>query len=214
MLSVIDEHNNKRQGELNLEVQWPTKDSWFRLFTTFVGTSVTNQRNFLEYSKVATLTVQEAANIISNGLAVTRHHSAGAAILSNLDDSDSEDLVRIAVGPPESPETHKRISLAQQWKQGRSVGSAIQRSCYVCHRYYKQPVSTSWRCKRCGTCLCKEDRRNMDPKRTLSCREEHTMSTLAAIRCDSYQVKMKLPSDLRLWPAWKDPRQRCHHGPP
>lgn len=201
-LSIIDEHNNKRQGDLNLEATWPTKDSWFRLFTTFVGMSVTNQRNFLEYRKVVSLTVNEEANVIANGLKKVRVHHVTAA-----DDANEEqELVRIATGPLDAPDIHKRISQDQEVRYGRSLGSGIQRSCFVCRRYYEKPVDSCFMCSHCGTCLCKKDRRQTDSKRTMTCLEEHHKSSLAAIRCDQLNRKRKMPSELRLWPAWKDPR--------
>ena len=68
-LPGVDEHNNKRQGELSLETCWPTKDGWFRLFTTYVGMSVTNQRNALDYfCGKENLSVKEMANAIASSL--------------------------------------------------------------------------------------------------------------------------------------------------
>jgi hypothetical protein len=39
-LPVIDNHNKSRQHLLRLERKWPTKDCWFRLYTTLIGMSV------------------------------------------------------------------------------------------------------------------------------------------------------------------------------
>jgi len=40
--NIIDKHNQARQFELHLEKCWVTKDSYFQLHTTLLGTTVTD----------------------------------------------------------------------------------------------------------------------------------------------------------------------------
>lgn len=40
--TVLDDHNNLRQGQLKLEKKWRTQSCWFRVITTLIGMAVTN----------------------------------------------------------------------------------------------------------------------------------------------------------------------------
>jgi hypothetical protein len=105
--------------------------------------------------------------------------------------------------------TRKTISTTQQIKQGRQVGSAIQRTCFTCRRYYKRPVETAFECSDYGTPLCRVDRRQLDPKRLCTCFHEHICSEIEGIRC-SGQPKEQFPRALRI-ENWTDPRDKAEN---
>ena len=148
-LPQIDEHNNKRQGELSLETCWPTKDGWFRLMTTYIGMSVTNLRNAMDYFQDQNMTVIEMANSISAGLKIRARkndalNNQGCGKLRRI--HDEEGGIR-----------RKNVTQRQLFA-GRSVGSGVQRSCHICRQYYKKHRFSSFVCSKCDTCVCKIDR--------------------------------------------------------
>ena len=73
-LPLVDEHNNKRQGELSLETCLPTMDAFFRIFASFTGFSVANYRNSLDWCIGNNVSANEAANMIGAGLILRKRH--------------------------------------------------------------------------------------------------------------------------------------------
>ena len=117
-------------------------------------------------------------------------------------------LVRVVGGDVETA-SYRRQPTPRQRQQGRRVGGSRQKTCFVCHLHYRRPCYSSFVCKFCGTCLCK-DRRIMDPRRPQSCVHEHLTSTDVRIRCDGISGKKRAPKALKLWDRtpsdWVDPR--------
>ena len=79
-------------------------------------------------------------------------------------------LVRITRS---SGESTKELTDKQRWKENRSVGSAIQRTCFVCKNYGEYENYSSFCCKWHGTALCKVDRSDMGGDREICCMVEH-----------------------------------------
>ena len=198
LLPAIDEWNNKRQGLLRLETKWPTQDTWFRIFTTFIGFSVTNLRNAMDRFAGKSKTILEIANLIAGELnKEPRIQLFPSADLVVTDDNDTPKLVRIRSAG--SGATRKRPTKAQLL-EGRTKGCAVQRSCFICGIYQRKKQFSSFECAKCGTCLCKIDRSERDPKRRkMSCLQEHLKAKDERVRCDGMIPKRMIPSDARLW---------------
>jgi len=63
---VIDQHNQARQGELDLEYNWPTQDCWFRLNTTFIGFNTTDTWKIVKFYTHSTDTIKEFADVLAS----------------------------------------------------------------------------------------------------------------------------------------------------
>jgi len=71
--NVIDRHNHLRQHELALEEVWLTKDPWFRMFTTFVGMTVTDaflaaKHQTPKKANIHRMTMKKFAKILAHDL--------------------------------------------------------------------------------------------------------------------------------------------------
>lgn len=62
---TIDSHNQARQGELDLEYNWPTQDCWFRLNTTFIGLNVTDTWKVVKFYTNTADTIKEFADVLA-----------------------------------------------------------------------------------------------------------------------------------------------------
>ena len=94
----------------------------------------------------------------------------------------------------------KRATPAQD-AQGRLKGAALQRTCYICSKYYERKRWSAFICANCGACICKMGRRRVDSKRKLTCWQEHLLA------CDGAQRK-NFPKGSQLWRfgQWNGPR--------
>ena len=197
LLPAIDEWNNKRQGLLRLETKWPTQDTWFRLFTSYIGFSVTNLRNAMDRFVGKSKTILEIANLIAGELNKEPRIQIFPSTHQELTNDDAQKLVRIRASG--SGATRKRPTKAQLF-EGRTKGCAVQRSCFICGIYQSKKNYSSFECAKCGTCLCRINRSERDPKRRkMSCLQEHLQAKDERIRCDGIIPKRTIPPDARLW---------------
>jgi hypothetical protein len=70
-LPVNDNHNKSRQHLLKPEKKWPTKDCWFRLFTSLLGFAVVDLYRIYRFHDEETwkeYTIIQFSNMICNGL--------------------------------------------------------------------------------------------------------------------------------------------------
>lgn len=193
----IDEWNNKRQGALSLKTKWDTKDTWFRIFTGYVGFSLTNHCDALENYTGVNNTIMEMANLVAFDLNNDPRIRLSLLNAPQGAASSPPELVRIKA--PGTSVMQKQPTKVQILS-GRMKGSAIQRCCFICGIYQPKKRYSAFQCSRCGTCFCKIDRSELDPKhRNISCLKEHLQSEDPRVRCDATVPKRVIPKDLRSW---------------
>jgi hypothetical protein len=133
-LPVLDNHNKSRQHLLKLEKKWPTRDCWFRLFTTLVGLSVVDLyrlyrcHNEKEWDKY---TVLQFSDMICNGLLPRNRIRLPAALMNAAE--GSKNLWRIRdqkTGDITKQLTNKQKLEGKSYRAG--VGTAVQHTCWVC----------------------------------------------------------------------------------
>lgn len=195
-LPVIDNHNKSRQHLLKLEKKWPTKSCWFRLYTTLVGMSVVDLYRVYRYhneAKYGKITIQKFADMIAKGLILRRRTRLPDGLREMAAGMDRVKRIRDSDG-----QTTKRVTKKQQsgkhYRQG--VGSAIQKTCWVC-RMYRGPDDkakyTSFECVLCGTPLCCPDSTEYCDRRGWStCDGEHHSSPHTGVRCNG-KAKGRVP---------------------
>ena len=176
-LPLIDEHNKQRQSELALEKCWPTSDCWFRLLVTIVGMSVVDLHRIYKFKdkKYEDVTIKEFADRIAKGLKLRDRPSNHIALnadecLSPMIGSDGSHFRDPS--PAEKRQKKKRVPIAG--------------SCWVCKKYATCTTDyhpTPWVCKKCGTPICRKDRR-----RGQSCIQEHINGCDPATRCNGKKM--------------------------
>jgi Transposase IS4 len=186
-LPLIDEHNKQRQNILALERCWLTKDVWYRNITTLLGQSAVDMhrcfrnrmlQNGMSAAKVDSIRVTKFVDLVCGGLKQWPKPKQHAQF-SNDDATTDERLARI-IGP--SGDINKAAT-AKQKEDGRTIGNAYVRNCYVCRGYLNKKGTqinkqTSFWCTKCRMPLCRADRRNEEVfgpegSRELTCVDAH-----------------------------------------
>jgi hypothetical protein len=201
-LPVIDNHNKSRQHYLKLEKKWPTKDCWFRLICTLVGMSVVDLYRIYRFHDIkawGTVTVVQFSDILCNGLKLRERKILPESLRA---EASKGRLKRIAHDDTVSKETTKPMSKKAR-KGGRHnrvlVGSAVQKSCWMCRKYEKKYKWTAFECTGCATPLCFPHQSLVSNEHDgyLSCLDEHLNSPNDHIRCSGY-VKRNFPQHLKI----------------
>lgn len=186
-LPVIDNHNKSRQHSLALERKWPTKNCWFRLYTTLIGMSVVDLYRLYRYNDVQKwdkITVVQFSDMICLGF-VPRVRKREPDAIRNV--AAGQDRVKRIKGI--DGEITKPLSLKQmQGKHCRkAVGSAVQRTCWVCRMYRgdeKKAKFTSFACAMCDTPLCHPSTKYPDREEFQTCDMEHHNSSCPGVKCN------------------------------
>ncbi len=205
-LPLIDEHNKQRQSLLALEESWPTKDCWFRLLTTLLGMCVVDMHRYYRSHKLIKEKVRQSEvdqvrirrfsdmlckdlklNLRTRNLHIPRNEDAGSEyVLERIRDKN---------GSTTRPPTDKQV------RQGKHVGTACNKMCFICRKYRKVDGSTvqqqtTFCCKKCKMPLCKKDRSDIMKGRNESCAMEHSGSADQTIGCFGIHVDgCAFPSD-------------------
>ena len=209
-LPLVDEHNKQRQSILNLERCWLTKDCWFRLLTTIVGMSVVDMHRWYRNKKGTKkqedneLQIRKFSDMLCNKLEdnVRNQHQPRRRLAggTNWDNTEKPRLIRIK----DKDGFSARPATDVQRGDGRNVGSAIVKNCYVCRKYldkndrtvYKQ---TSFCCSVCLMPLCQEDRSDPKAKRHDTCYQEHVGGLDPEVACNgSYHLGKRFPADKQI----------------
>ncbi len=69
---------------------------------------------------------------------------------------------------PRHPHQLVRITDDNGLMRRPNGGKEYQKSCFICHQYWKEPMNTVWCCSTCGMLLCKKSR-----QRECTCHDEH-----------------------------------------
>jgi len=129
--NTVDIHNQYRQKLLALEKAWVTTDGWFRIFTTIVGTVVTDA--FLAYK---TFTAQTDNQLITMRWFVDRLASdmlRGANV-------DEEEDVKDILG------WHPLINIPKK-PNSKQVATQVQKRCVICRKAGRNNVKTTYMCQ-------------------------------------------------------------------
>ena len=84
---------------------------------------------------------------------------------------------------------------------GRTVGTAVNRNCYVCRKYLKKDdsvnyVQTCFCCSLCKMPLCKESHYDVSIGRYFTCFEEHMVTDEEHMQCNGrYVIKSPFPKE-------------------
>lgn len=85
--NILDAHNHARQGELQLEKRWVTKNGWFRLATTYIGITITDAWKLYKHGvadqKQKETTIVEFADRLAADCC-RNTHSGDTSILDSL----------------------------------------------------------------------------------------------------------------------------------
>ncbi|KAG7356382.1 transposase IS4 [Nitzschia inconspicua] len=187
-LPLIDEHNKQRQDILALENVWRTEDVWFRNITTLLGQSTVDMhrcfRNRMiekgvKKAKVDSIKVIKFADLMCGCLKQWPKPKQHIVVFENEGGTRDERLTRIY---GKDGETNKPPT-KQQEQQGRNIGNAYVRNCFVCRGYLSKKGKqinnqTSFWCSKCHMPLCRADRRKDDEfgppgSRDLTCVDAH-----------------------------------------
>jgi hypothetical protein len=188
-LPVIDNHNKSRQHLLGLERKWPTTCCWFRLFVTLVGCSVVDLMRlyrFNDLKKWENVTVVQFSDQICNGLLQRKRRTLPEGLRKLVEGAEGVKRIVNAQGS-----TTKDVTKGQ--KQGKhcrtNVGTAVQKSCWICRMYRKSGEKekyTSWACEHCDTPLCHPVYTYGDAERSgwQTCLNEHIHTGNDLVRCN------------------------------
>jgi hypothetical protein len=199
-LPVIDNHNKSRQHLLKLEKKWPTKDCWFRLFTSLVGFSVVDLYRIYRFHDEETwkeYTVLQFSDIICNGLLPRERARLPDGLKNSVEGVEKvERITDPRTGEITKPFTAKQKT-GKHYRQG--VGTAVQHTCWICRMYRcpaAKPKYTSFRCTLCKTPLCHPSTNY--PERDAffnTCAKEHHNSLCQKVLCDG-RPKGRLSKDI------------------
>ena len=192
---LIDEHNKQRQGTLELERVWLTKNCWSRLKTTLLGQSVVDMQRFIRARRCIERQEKNpgAAHDVESYDEDLRIKWIAERITKWLDSIpvmeralQREELKRLSdcgeipvleriqneVGSYTNMPTDLQID------QGRKSGRAKQMQCFVCRLYLTKDGKTTynqtaWWCRVCHMPLCKVIRKGEDGRRSQSCADMH-----------------------------------------
>lgn len=183
-LPLIDEHNKQRQSYLALERCWPTRCCWFRLLVTIVGMSVVDfhrvYRNVNESKKLTEIedndlrirwfSDQICGRMKGRDIRITQR------VTTTSGQRDSQQKKRHLERINNNEGNVYRKPTTKQQALRRSVGTPINKKCFVCRKYLLPDGATNyrdtiWQCSQCKMPLCKQIR--TAPGRTLTCFEEH-----------------------------------------
>jgi hypothetical protein len=186
-LPLIDNHNKSRQHLLRLERKWPTRSCWFRLYTTLIGFSVVDLYRLYRYhdeTKWQELTINQFADMLCLGLR-PRERTHLPDGLKN--DAVGADLVK-RIRDKKTGEITKAITRKQQTGKHyrQAVGSAVQKTCWVCRMYTDKDKYTSFSCTKCDTPLCHPSKENPD-REWKTCVMEHNNSCCQEVRCNGVE---------------------------
>jgi hypothetical protein len=195
VLPVIDEHNKQRQYELAIDRKWPTQCCWFKLLTGLLGMSAVNMQRIYKYRftgvKGKDLPICQFADRIAAGLRLRvrtvlprrlRNEATAASVKRKGDD----------LGGP----SIKKVTQKQK-DSGRTVGSSVQATCFICKKYCTAYRYTTFICLHCGTALCQLDR-SADTGRSRSCMDEHMNSDDHRICCTPGTKRTRFPKDAKV----------------
>ena len=92
------------------------------------------------------------------------------------------------------------VTTKQSEVEGRTIGSAVHKNCYVCRKYLKQDGRTNYRptifqCKLCKMPICKKSRVDMSQNRLQTCMEEHIETTEHHLMCTHYKASSEYPKE-------------------
>jgi hypothetical protein len=183
-LPLIDEHNKQRQSYLALERCWPTRCCWFRLLVTIVGMSVVDFHRVyrVEYESKKLPEIEDSDLRIRwfsdqiCGLMKVRDIRITQRVTRNTTQWEIHPNKRQLERIQDNEGNKYRNPTRKQQESGRSVGTPVNKKCFVCRKYLLSDGTTSyrdtiWQCSRCKMPLCKQSRKV--PGRTLTCFEEH-----------------------------------------
>jgi len=223
-LPLIDEHNKQRQSVLSLEKRWLTKDPWFRLLTSVVGLCVVDM--FRHYRHTELKVIGESQVEIDN-MRIIRFsdHICSSLKLwqrrrptsTRANAASGVQQLRRITAKDSNSTTAKPTP--KQLLAGRTTGTDIRLSCFICRRYINDKgvrrwQQTTWWCKDCHMPLCKQSRVGQDGGRTLTCLEEHLCSEEDIFKClevkpRGAEVPLELTIDLH---ARASKRNQSHRG--
>ena len=167
--NVVDVNNQMRQHALALEECWVTTDGWFRLFTTFVGMTVTDTwfvRDFREKSKGKGME-EEGSN---NRKIVVFAGDVAESLIDMAEELEREAArpppelalcvqVPVATNSPVSSLTgcsneHRHTKVWLSGNRGRNTLS--QSRCMWCSRTENRTSKTKLKCLECDVGFCAE----------------------------------------------------------
>ncbi|KAG7355118.1 hypothetical protein IV203_004474 [Nitzschia inconspicua] len=197
-LPLIDEHNKQRQNILALEKVWLTKDVWFRNVTTLLGQCTVDMhrcsRNRMiekgvSPSKVDSIRILKFTDMMCGGLKQWPKPKQHFLIVGNEYGKGDGRLTRIygKDGERTKPPTK------QQEQQGRNIGNAYVRNCFVCRGYLSKKGKqinnqTFFWCSKCRMPLCRTDRSKDEEfgppgSRHLTCVDAHYYASHNSVIC-------------------------------
>ena len=190
-ISLIDEHNKQRQGILKLEKVWKTHDAYFRLLTSILGFAIVDQHrwdrhrfskwresNQEEGKRTPHPDIIEYSDRISKWLnSVPRRLRASTRTRKSSTTAAGEELCRI-IGANGSLNKSQTPS---QLKKGRK-GTGWHKTCFICRKYTKISITTTWECKACKMPLCKVSRLGNEGRNS-NCIDEHLESECQHVGC-------------------------------
>jgi len=143
--NVIDVHNQQRQGELELESKWETKDCWFRLVTTMFGIVATDTWLAMQHvgrskDTIKGMTAKLAGMMIDSG--------------ELADEDDGSDSAGVSDSVNDSVLTCTQIAEHRCGSLTAKFGKRTQRRCIMCTRFHHRSTKTSFYCERCDVALC------------------------------------------------------------
>ena len=190
LLPIIDEDNNDRQHRLALEKKWPTNNCWYRLLTTIVGQCVVDQLS-LYVTKSPEKYREWTVNMMAD------HIAAGLVVRPRSRDRDTKDADELLMRICDEEGNDTRPAYPSEENHGKS-GGVHQLNCFHCKGAGKYK-RTSFKCKECGTPVCKVDHsiNNKDGLYPCSCLQEHLNSQDDRLRCDGRPKPCHYPPELR-----------------
>jgi hypothetical protein len=198
-LPLIDSHNKSRQHLLRLEKKWPTRSCWFRLFTTLIGFSVVDLYRlyrFHDEKKWENYTILQFSDILSKGLVPRLRRRIPNGLQVEADGADR--VKRIAsLSGERTKHVSKKRRKGTHYRQ--VVGSAMQKTCWVCRIYRgpgDMPKYTSFCCTICETPLCHPCQKYPNRDGAHTCDNEHHNSSNPAVRCNGLP-KGRITQDLK-----------------
>jgi hypothetical protein len=208
-LPLIDEHNKQRQNLLQLEKRWHTQDVWFRLVTTLEGMATVDMHRVYRYfeikemgktyEEVDNLRVIEFSDQIAAGLRLWPYKRHRQQV--PVGDFQQESALSRIVNS--SGDSHRELTEKEKLR-GKTLGSPVVLTCYICRRYLKDninlQVQTSFWCSKCHMPLCRVDRSDNTTKRKMSCLAEHLNADDPDLCCSELHHKSKA-CPKRLWIA-------------
>ena len=173
--NVVDIHNQMRQHNLALEESWVTANGYFRLFTTFVGFTVTDlfllkekragNKDDLRENRERIVDFSSDVSESLLDMATTLQREDGG--FSDEDSNGvSEAIVTIESGETcvssvtdEFHHAHTEIYLCQAVQPLRPNGRRLptQARCMWCARVEKIVRKTRLKCKQCDVGFCKKE---------------------------------------------------------